>query len=217
MPSALSIRVRGIVGVGFCSFVYRLAHTHKLAGWVLNGEGGVQIFLEGENARLDAFLPDLRAQAPPAARISEIDTTNVEPKGFHGFTIRESERRDRPTVRISPDLPVCDECVTELFDPSNPRHQYPYINCTNCGPRYSVILSLPHDRCNTTMKSWLLDEYCSTEYHNPPVAASTLSPWPARSADQTLACARNSNPTSSAKPQFKKQPNSSAPAAFLTP
>jgi hydrogenase maturation protein HypF len=167
MPSALSIRVRGIVqGVGFCSFVYRLARTHKLAGWVLNGEEGVQIFLEGENARLDAFLPDLRAQAPPAARISEIDTTNVEPKGFHGFTIRESERRHRPTVRISPDLPVCDECVAELFDPSNPRHQYPYINSTNCGPRYSVILSLPHDRCNTTMKSWLLDEYC-TEYHNP--------------------------------------------------
>jgi hydrogenase maturation protein HypF len=168
MPSALSIRVRGIVqGVGFRPFVYRLAQAHKLAGWVLNGEEGVQIFLEGESARLDAFLHDLRTQAPPAARIAEVMTTKVAPEGFRDFSIRESERRDRPTVRISPDLPVCDECVAELFDPSNPRYHYPYINCTNCGPRYSVILSLPYDRCNTTMKSWPLDEYCSSEYHDP--------------------------------------------------
>jgi len=168
MSSALSIRVRGIVqGVGFRPFVYRLAQAHKLAGWVLNGEEGVQIFLEGESARLDAFLRDLRVQAPPAARIAEVEATKVEPEGFRDFTIRESERRDRPTVRISPDLPVCEECVTELFDPSNPRHHYPYINCTNCGPRYSVILSLPYDRCNTTMKSWPLDEYCNAEYHDP--------------------------------------------------
>ena len=168
MPSALSIRVRGIVqGVGFRPFVYRLAHTHKLAGWVLNGEEGVQIFLEGERSSLEAFVRDLSAQAPPAARIAEVQTTEIEPEGFRDFTIRESERRDRPTVRISPDLPVCDECVAELFDPSNPRYHYPYINCTNCGPRYSVILSLPYDRCNTTMKSWPLDEYCSVEYHDP--------------------------------------------------
>ncbi|HMK28836.1 MAG TPA: Sua5/YciO/YrdC/YwlC family protein, partial [Terriglobales bacterium] len=168
MTEALSIRVRGIVqGVGFRPFVYRLAHTHKLAGWVLNGEEGVQIFLEGKSSSLDSFLRDLRTQAPPAARISEVETEQVAPQGFRDFSIRESERRDRPTVRISPDLPVCDECVQELFDPANPRHRYPYINCTNCGPRYSVILSLPYDRGNTTMKSWPLDEYCSSEYHDP--------------------------------------------------
>ena len=168
MPSALSIRVRGIVqGVGFRPFVYRLAQTHKLVGWVLNGEEGVQIFLEGEPSSLEGFLHDLEAQAPPASRIAEVETTPAEPEGFRNFTIRESERRDRPTVRISPDLPVCEECVEELFDPANPRHRYPYINCTNCGPRYSVILSLPYDRSNTTMKSWPLDNYCSSEYHDP--------------------------------------------------
>jgi hydrogenase maturation protein HypF len=168
MTSAISIRVRGVVqGVGFRPFVYRLARTHKLAGWVLNGEEGVEIFLEGEPSCLDAFLHDLETQAPPAARIAQVATERADPAGYRDFTIRESERRDRPTVRISPDLPVCDECVQELFDPSNPRHRYPYINCTNCGPRYSVILSLPYDRCNTTMKSWPLDEYCSSEYHDP--------------------------------------------------
>ena len=168
MPSALSIRVRGIVqGVGFRPFVYRLAQAHQLSGWVLNGEEGVQIFLEGESASLDAFLRDLETQAPPASRISAVETTQAEPGGFRSFTIRESERRDRPTVRISPDLPVCEECVRELFDPTNPRHRYPYINCTNCGPRYSVILSLPYDRCNTTMRGWPLDEYCGSEYHDP--------------------------------------------------
>jgi hydrogenase maturation protein HypF len=168
MPSAVTIRVRGIVqGVGFRPFVYRLAQAHQLFGWVLNGEEGVQIFLEGESASLDAFLRDLETQAPPASRISAVETTQAEPGGFRNFTIRESERRDRPTVRISPDLPVCEECVRELFDPTNPRHRYPYINCTNCGPRYSVILSLPYDRSNTTMRGWPLDGYCGSEYHDP--------------------------------------------------
>jgi hydrogenase maturation protein HypF len=168
MSSALSIRVRGIVqGVGFRPFVYRLAQSHKLAGWVLNGEEGVQIFLEGEPSGLEAFLRDLGAQAPPAARITEVETTPAEPEGYRDFTIRESQRRDRPTVRISPDLPVCGECVRELFDPANPRYRYPYINCTNCGPRYSVILSLPYDRRNTTMRSWPLDRYCRSQYHDP--------------------------------------------------
>ena len=78
---------------------------------------------------------------------------SVEVAGLTGFEIRESERRDKPTVRISPDLPVCDECLRELFDPQNPRYHYPYINCTNCGPRYTVILALPYDRPNTTMKA----------------------------------------------------------------
>jgi hydrogenase maturation protein HypF len=165
---ALSIRVRGVVqGVGFRPFVYRLARSNNLAGWVLNGEEGVEIFLEGAEPSLDLFVQKLKTEAPPAAVISEIEVRNADPSGLSEFSIRESERRERPTVRISPDMPVCDECLQELFDPSNRRFDYPYINCTNCGPRYSVVLRLPYDRPNTTMQAWPLDEYCDREYHDP--------------------------------------------------
>ncbi len=168
MASACSIRVRGVVqGVGFRPFVYRLASENELTGWVLNGEDGVQIYLEGSEANLQAFVRDLKVHAPPAASISEIRIEPAAPQGLPDFTIRTSERRDHPTVRISPDLSVCDDCRKELFDPQNPRYHYPYINCTNCGPRYSVVLALPYDRRNTTMKSWPLDDYCSAEYHDP--------------------------------------------------
>jgi hydrogenase maturation protein HypF len=166
--AALSIRIRGVVqGVGFRPFVYRLALEHGIAGWVLNGEDGVQIHAEGEENALWKFVEELRVQAPPAAEIAEVEAHFVEVAGLTGFEIRDSERHDKPTVRISPDLPVCDECLRELFDPQNPRYQYPYINCTNCGPRYTVILALPYDRPNTTMKPWPLDFYCDGEYHDP--------------------------------------------------
>jgi hydrogenase maturation protein HypF len=168
MASACSIRVRGIVqGVGFRPFVYRLARANTLTGWVLNGEEGVEIHLEGAEPGLDAFVRDLKTHPPPAASIAEIEIEPAEPVGLQDFTIRTSERREHPTVRISPDLPVCHECLEELFDPANPRYGYPYINCTNCGPRYSVVLCLPYDRCNTTMGRWPLDAYCGSEYHDP--------------------------------------------------
>ena len=168
MPTARLIRVRGVVqGVGFRPFVYRLAHELGLAGWVLNGEDGVSIHAEGSLQAVLAFIDDLRAQAPPAATISAIEVEDADPVGLSDFTILASERHDRPTVRISPDLPVCDQCLSELFDPNDRRFHYPYINCTNCGPRYTVIDALPYDRPNTTMKSWPLDEYCSAEYHDP--------------------------------------------------
>ncbi len=168
MASACSIRVRGVVqGVGFRPFVYRLACANTLNGWVLNAEEGVEIHLEGAETGLAAFVRDLKAQPPPAASIAEIDVQPAEPVGLQEFIIRTSQRRERPTVRISPDLPVCSECLRELFDRADPRHLYPYINCTNCGPRYSVVLSLPYDRQNTTMKDWLLDDYCAAEYSNP--------------------------------------------------
>src|ERR1700722_14846778 len=129
MASACSIRVRGVVqGVGFRPFVYRLACANTLNGWVLNGEEGVEIHLEGAERGLEAFVRDLKAQPPSAASISEIDVRPAELEGLREFTIRQSLRRDRPTVRISPDLPVCAECLKELFDQANPRHLYPYIN-----------------------------------------------------------------------------------------
>src|ERR1700730_3898605 len=168
MASACSIRVRGVVqGVGFRPFVYRLACANTLNGWVLNAEEGVQIHLEGAETGLEAFVRDLKAQSPPAASIAEIDVRPAEATGLHEFTIRTSQHRERPTVRVSPDLPVCDECLKELFDPADPRYWYPYINCTNCGPRYTVVVALPYDRLNTTMNDWLLDDYCSAEYADP--------------------------------------------------
>jgi len=185
MASACSIRVRGVVqGVGFRPFVYRLARANTLGGWVLNGEEGVEIYLEGTEEGLHAFVEDLQAQSPPAASIAEVEVQPVAPRGLNEFTIRESERRARPTVRISPDLPVCDECLAELFDPGNPRYLYPYINCTNCGPRYTVIEALPYDRPNTTMRRWPLDDYCAGEYrdqnnrrfHAQPVACHQCGP-----------------------------------------
>ncbi|HEY4904066.1 MAG TPA: carbamoyltransferase HypF [Candidatus Sulfotelmatobacter sp.] len=168
ISSACSIRVRGVVqGVGFRPYVYRLAQANALAGWVLNGDEGVEIFIEGAEPGLKAFVQELKTQPPPAASVAEVEVHDAVPLGLNEFTIRQSERREHPTVRISPDLPVCDECLKELFDPADPRYEYPYINCTNCGPRYTVILALPYDRPNTTMRQWSLDEYCDAEYHDP--------------------------------------------------
>jgi hydrogenase maturation protein HypF len=168
MVFACLIRVRGIVqGVGFRPFVYRLAGTYKITGWVLNGPDGVAIHAEGTEQELSGFLHDFRHTAPPAAHVSEVEISAADPGRFPEFSIRESERNVSPTVRISPDLPICDDCRAELFDSSNPRYRYPYINCTNCGPRYSVILSLPYDRPHTTMKAWPLDQLCENEYQDP--------------------------------------------------
>jgi len=173
-----------VQGVGFRPFVYRLARANTLAGWVLNGEGGVEIFLEGAEEGLLAFVRHLKTQPPPASSITEIEVRRADPLGLNEFTIRESHRCERPTVRISPDLPLCDECLRELFDPSDRRYWYPYINCTNCGPRYTVVLSLPYDRPNTTMQRWPLDDYCAAEYRDPanrrfhaqPVACPSCGP-----------------------------------------
>jgi hydrogenase maturation protein HypF len=179
------IKVRGVVqGVGFRPFVFRLARANTLAGWVFNGEEGVEIFLEGADDGLEAFVHELKTAPPPAAQIAEIEVIASEPCGIREFTIRESRGEERPTTRISPDLPICDDCLRELFDPADKRHRYPYINCTNCGPRYTVTLALPYDRKNTTMSRWPLDEFCARQYHDPgdrrfhaqPVACSSCGP-----------------------------------------
>lgn len=183
--SACSIKVRGVVqGVGFRPFVFRLARANTLAGWVFNGREGVEIFLEGADRSLEAFVEEMKAAPPPAAQIAEIEIRTAEPVGLSDFTIRDSLRQDRPTTRISPDLPVCDDCLRELFDPADARYHYPYINCTNCGPRYSVTLALPYDRRNTTMRRWPLDEFCARQYEDPqnrrfhaqPVACAACGP-----------------------------------------
>jgi len=166
--NACVISVRGVVqGVGFRPFVFRLAQEHTLAGWVLNAGEGVQIHLEGAESSLATFVHDLEEAPPPAAVITAIDITPAAPVGIHDFTIRESRPSDAPTARIAADLPVCDDCLRELFDRGDRRYHYPYINCTNCGPRYSVVLRLPYDRPNTTMNKWPLDAYCAAGYGDP--------------------------------------------------
>ncbi len=166
--SACSIRVRGVVqGVGFRPYVYRLAQENTLTGWVLNGNEGVEIYLEGAEFGLQAFVRDLKKRPPAAATISAIEIDEAEPLGLHKFTIRQSTASKQPIARISPDLSICDDCVKELLDPANRRFGYPYINCTNCGPRYTVIRALPYDRQNTTMERWPLDSICNAEYVDP--------------------------------------------------
>ncbi|HKS75703.1 MAG TPA: carbamoyltransferase HypF [Terriglobales bacterium] len=168
MASAYSIDVRGVVqGVGFRPFVYRLAGLHSLYGWVLNNSQGVEIHVEGEEEHLRNFVRDLEAEPPAAAYIAQLHVHPSIPRGFQDFVIRESTPGEHRTTRVSPDLPVCADCLAEMSDPANRRFQYPYINCTNCGPRYTVILGLPYDRPNTTMKAWPLDPPCDAEYHNP--------------------------------------------------
>ncbi len=165
--SACSVRVRGVVqGVGFRPFVFRLASLHSLAGWVANSEDGVEIHVEGADTALATFLRELRDQHPPAARIIAMDVLGGEPTELHDFTIRESARSGHVSAGIVPDLAVCDACLGELFDSTDRRCGYPYINCTNCGPRYSVIEGLPYDRPQTTMRHWTLDEVCAAEYHD---------------------------------------------------
>ncbi len=185
MANAYSITVCGVVqGVGFRPFVYRLARANDLKGWVLNAEEGVRIHVEGERSHVSMFVEELKLQAPPAAAISEIVVEPADVSGFAEFKIQESTDGRKPTVRISPDLPVCENCLRELFDPADRRYHYPYINCTNCGPRYTVIRSLPYDRPNTTMADWPLDAACAAEYRDPedrrfhaqPVACAACGP-----------------------------------------
>jgi hydrogenase maturation protein HypF len=196
MLNAYSIKVRGVVqGVGFRPFVYRLARTNGLTGWVLNEEEGVEIHLEGEETTLRVFIEELKTQPPPAAAIVTLRVMPAEPAGCTEFLILTSQRQRKPTARVSPDLPVCDECLRELFDPQNRRFHYPYINCTNCGPRYTVVESLPYDRRNTTMAKWQLDDYCAAEYSDPlnrrfhaqPVACTHCGPhYYFQSSDQIV-------------------------------
>lgn len=169
LKKAQSIRIHGVVqGVGFRPFVYRLAHSHGLCGWVLNAGEGVQIHVEGDASVVDRFVQDLQTKPPPASRIAEIDLADAEIQGFAEFEIRDSEAGgNAPTVRISPDLPVCASCLEELFSGEDRRRRYPYINCTDCGPRYSIILGLPYDRPRTTMRDWPMCPRCAAEYSDP--------------------------------------------------
>ena len=160
-------RIKGIVqGVGFRPFIYRLARRHAIDGWVCNDGAGVSAHIQGTDEAIRAFLHDVEIKKPPAATIVEIETCETPWIDCAGFEIRESDSADHPTVRISPDLRLCNACRKEILSFSDRRFQYAYTNCTNCGPRYSILTALPYDRANTTMQHWSMCENCNEEYHD---------------------------------------------------
>jgi hydrogenase maturation protein HypF len=162
------IRVQGIVqGVGFRPYVYRLAREFNLNGWVLNSSAGVFIEVEGDQGKLQDFASRLVADPPPLALIRNCEIKEVEPQGFKDFTIRESEEQDEKTVMVSPDIAICADCQQEAANPDDHRYGYPFINCTNCGPRFTIIKDLPYDRAKTTMANFPMCPVCQEEYDNP--------------------------------------------------
>ncbi len=169
MEIALDIHVKGIVqGVGFRPFVYRTAKLCLVKGWVLNGVDGVHIRAQGEESLVDAFVLDLVHSAPPAAHVAEVTMDEVPLEDFDGFEIRFSEDAEvEETTLVSPDLATCEDCVRELFDPADRRYRYPFINCTNCGPRFTIIDELPYDRASTSMRDFPMCPRCAQEYVDP--------------------------------------------------
>ncbi len=164
----MHIAIRGAVqGVGFRPFVYRLALDMKLSGWVLNSPQGVFIEIEGERHHLELFLLRLQEEKPSASFIQSLEFSIVDPLHFSGFEIRSSNSDGPRNALILPDIATCTECLGEIFDPHNRRYRYPFTNCTHCGPRYSIIESLPYDRANTSMKSFEMCSKCRREYEDP--------------------------------------------------
>ena len=171
----LRLRVKGLVqGVGFRPFVYALAKTLNVTGWVQNNPQGVLIDLEGTPEQLQSFQQRLQFEKPPHAWLQTIEAQLLDPLGYIDFEIRPSDTAAQSVLQdraksalILPDLATCPACLAELFDPSNRRYRYPFTNCTHCGPRFSIIRSLPYDRANTTMANFTLCPTCQAEYDNP--------------------------------------------------
>ena len=164
----LRLILRGAVqGVGFRPFVYRLARTLDLAGWVENSTEGVAIEVEGEGARIAEFRWRLKAEGPPRTEIRALEAAALPPVGATAFEIRTSEVAGRPTALIVPDAATCGACLMELADPRDRRYRHAFANCTACGPRYSIILGLPYDRERTTMARFTMCPGCRAEYQDP--------------------------------------------------
>jgi hydrogenase maturation protein HypF len=164
----LQVRIFGVVqGVGFRPFVHRLATEHDLPGWVLNDGNGVTLEVEGDRANLLLFLMRLRKEAPAASWIHALDHRFIAPAGFGTFEIRASEDVGTPRVWVLPDLAICDDCRTDIAAPGNRRHGYAFTNCTNCGPRFTIIEGMPYDRPKTSMHEFEMCPDCLGEYTNP--------------------------------------------------
>lgn len=185
MIARYEAKVLGLVqGVGFRPFVARLARRLNLAGFVINDGTGVLIDIEGSQDRLEQFFVQLETEAPPLSRISGIEKKHKEPLGRQSFSIRESLRPSQRFTLVSPDVATCDDCLGELRDPSDRRHRYPFTNCTNCGPRFTIVTDVPYDRVRTTMRAFKMCDACYDEYtdesdrryHAEPIACPRCGP-----------------------------------------
>ncbi|MEI2727075.1 MAG: acylphosphatase [Verrucomicrobiota bacterium] len=200
----LKLAVRGVVqGVGFRPFVHRLATELGLTGWVNNSAQGVFIEVEGRRMALDQFLLRLETEKPPRSFIQSKEAIWLAAGGYPNFEIRASEPGGAKTALILPDLATCPACRREISDPTNRRHQYPFTNCTHCGPRFSIIEALPYDRANTTMRRFRMCPACQAEYDNPcdrrfhaqpnacPVCGPQLELWPGHPSNSCSATRTN--------------------------
>ena len=161
-------RVDGTVqGVGYRPFVYRLAAELGIAGWVLNDERGVLVEAEGAAEAVEAFLERLHSDAPPLAEVLGVESEVVAVLGVAGFEIVSSERGGAATAPVTPDSATCADCLAELADPDDRRFRYPFLNCTNCGPRFTIVQGIPYDRAQTTMACFEMCEACQAEYEDP--------------------------------------------------
>ena len=161
-------RVEGTVqGVGFRPYVYRLARELGLDGWVFNDTSGVVVEVESGSDAVERFLARLAAESPPLASIERVTTESLPPTREHGFAIRASPPAGEPRARVSPDTATCEDCLRELLDPADRRHRYPFVNCTNCGPRFTIVRGVPYDRPLTTMAGFTMCEACQAEYDDP--------------------------------------------------
>jgi hydrogenase maturation protein HypF len=162
------IHITGIVqGVGFRPFVYGLATRLSLNGWVRNTSAGVEIEVDGHKDNVEAFITALRGDAPPLSRIDSFQVDWLPVNGFSSFEIIHSAGKAGDFIPISPDVSICPDCLQEMFDPQDRRHRYPFINCTNCGPRFTIIKDIPYDRPKTTMATFEMCADCAAEYHDP--------------------------------------------------
>jgi len=162
------IHITGIVqGVGFRPYVYKLATNAGLKGWVCNSAKGVEIEVTGTKQVIENFVETIKDSPPSLSSIDNIDVNQIPFNDFPSFLIRESFDDDTDFLPVSPDISICPDCKRELFDPSDRRYHYPFINCTNCGPRFSITRKIPYDRPNTSMDQFRLCPECTHEYQNP--------------------------------------------------
>ena len=165
---ALRVKIRGIVqGVGFRPFIYRLTQQHQLNGWVRNTSWGVEIEIEGEIENLDAFVRNVPILAPPIAHVESLESERIAPSGYQCFEIRHSRAQAGAYQLIPPDIATCADCQREICDPTDRRYRYPFTNCTNCGPRFTIIEDVPYDRPRTTMRDFCMCPDCQREYDDP--------------------------------------------------